>query len=393
MANTFTNIIPKIMDRGLSVLRENTIMARLVNGDFSDEARERGDTIDIPSAGAITTRNVTPGQTGTNQDSAESKVQISLNQWKEATFYLTDKEVLEVDSPHVSRKVDEAVKSLANTLDSFVLGLYTGIYKHAGTAGTTPFSGNNQTALAAFKTARVRLNDKNQGRGPAPMDNRRVVLDPDAEGNALTMSAFRAADETGSQEGIIRGNIGMKLGSDWFMDQNVPTHTAGTLSHTTAVLTVAAYTAGATTMSWDRATLTGTVVTGDVFRIPTLGGGRGRDFTVSATATAGSNSIVVTFTPSIQEALASGITVVPVASNHAVNLHFQRDAIGLAIRTAGLTTAVPSGGSTILTQVDPISGIPLRLEIQRQWRQTTWAFDMLYGATLVNPELAARIMG
>ena len=387
MANSFTNIIPQIMARGLRVLRENTIMARLVNGDFSAEARERGDTIDIPSTGAVTTRNVTPGWTGTNQDSTESKVQIALNQWKEATFYLTDKEMNEVDSPHTARKIDEAVKSLANTLDSFLLGLYTGVYKHAGTAGTTPFQGTGQTALAAFRTARVRLNNT-QGRGPAPLEQRRVVMDPDAEGYALTMENFMRADATGSQEGIIRGNIGEKLGSEWFMDQNVPTHTAGTLSHTTSVVSVAAYTAGATTMSWDRATLTGTVVTGDVFNIPSVN----RDFVVSATATAGSNSIVVTFTPSLGVAIASNVTIVPVTTNHVVNLHFHRDAIGLAMRTASLTS-IPSLGSQMLTQVDPISGIPMRLEVQRQWRQTTWAFDILYGATLTNPKLATHIMG
>ena len=41
MANTLTNIMDKILARGLMVLREAAVMPRLVNIDYANEAKER----------------------------------------------------------------------------------------------------------------------------------------------------------------------------------------------------------------------------------------------------------------------------------------------------------------------------------------------------------------
>jgi hypothetical protein len=40
-----------------------------------------------------------------------------------------------------------------------------------------------------------------------------------------------------------------------------------------------------------------------------------------------------------------------------------------------------------------MTGIPLRLEVKRQNKQTLWEFDVLYGVKLVEPDLAARLAG
>ena len=73
---------------------------------------------------------------------------------------------------------------------------------------------------------------------------------------------------------------------------------------------------------------------------------------------------------------------------------FHPQAIGFASRTlADSSSRSGSLGSVFSTAVDPISGVALRLEVNRQYKQTTWSFDCLYGATLIRPELACRIMG
>ncbi len=43
--------------------------------------------------------------------------------------------------------------------------------------------------------------------------------------------------------------------------------------------------------------------------------------------------------------------------------------------------------------VDPVSGIALRLEVSRQYKQTTFSYDILGGAQLIRPELAAIVAG
>lgn len=46
-----------------------------------------------------------------------------------------------------------------------------------------------------------------------------------------------------------------------------------------------------------------------------------------------------------------------------------------------------------MSMQDPQTGIVLRLEVSRQHKQIVWEFDILYGARLVRPELAVRILG
>ena len=87
MANTISNIVPQLLVGGLPTLREMAVMPRLVNKSIGAEARDRGDTIDVPIFSAIAQRSVTPAAAqAANQDFSPTKVQIALDQWKEASF-------------------------------------------------------------------------------------------------------------------------------------------------------------------------------------------------------------------------------------------------------------------------------------------------------------------
>ena len=62
-ANTLSNIMPKILARGLMALREQAIMPRVVNGDYSREAAQKGQTIDVPIASETSAYSITPAPT------------------------------------------------------------------------------------------------------------------------------------------------------------------------------------------------------------------------------------------------------------------------------------------------------------------------------------------
>ncbi len=42
---------------------------------------------------------------------------------------------------------------------------------------------------------------------------------------------------------------------------------------------------------------------------------------------------------------------------------------------------------------DPVSGLILRLQVTRQYMQTVWTFDMLYGGRTIRHDGVARILG
>lgn len=397
LSNTLTDVIPQILAQGLKTLRENAIMPRLVNTDLSADAAEKGNTIDVPLAASITTRDVVPDQTATNVTITPTKVQVTLDQWKEAPFMLTDKDIGDAMSGIIPRQAEEAVKSLANTVDSFILStLYKAAYHNAGTAGTTPFAGvAPATTLAAFKTLRTKLI-----KSLIPLGNdTHVVLDPDAEANALTMSPFLKADERGDQGAIIAGQIGRKLGFWWWMDQNVPTHTAGGLTTAAGtavdglIKTAISATALAATLVIDYSTTNiGSLKVGDIF---TIENNTTQQFVVTAavstTTIAATSNVTVYFQPPLT-VRASTTNAVTFKGNHVNNLVFHRDAFAFASRP--LMAASQAGlGSIFQSAIDPLSGLALRLEVSRQNKMQTWSFDILYGGKAVRPQLAGRLLG
>lgn len=83
--NNLEAVIPQILAQGLLQLRSATIMPRIVNTDYSREAAQKGDTVDVPIPSALAANDVTPGVThGDTVDLVPTKVPIQLNKWKEA---------------------------------------------------------------------------------------------------------------------------------------------------------------------------------------------------------------------------------------------------------------------------------------------------------------------
>ena len=369
MANSLSAVTPQLLAQGLLALREESIMARLVNRDYDGLAAQRGSTVDVPIPSSITAVAVTAANTApSTADVTATSVAIALDQWYEAPFYLTDKELMEVSAGMLPMQASEAVKAIANNIDSYILGKYTGVYGFEGTAGTTPFASTTAAATSTRKTLSNQL---------APVGDRRMVIDPDAEANALELRAFQDASFRGDIGGIVNGQIGRKLGFDWFMDQNVKTHTnTGT---GTILVNDASTAVGDTTITWDGG---GTQpAAGDIF---TVAGDTQTYVVSSATAT------VITMQPTLQSVAANNAALTFKAS-HVVNLGFHRDAFALAMRP--LESSVDGLGNQISVATDPVSGVSMRLEVSREHKRTRYSFDVLYGAKLVRAELACRMAG
>jgi hypothetical protein len=94
MANDLTVAIPKILAQGLMALREFCVMPRMVNTDYSTEAKEKGATIDVPIPSAVSVTDVAPAAVAPDAgDAVPTKASINLSYWREAAFYLTDKDI------------------------------------------------------------------------------------------------------------------------------------------------------------------------------------------------------------------------------------------------------------------------------------------------------------
>jgi len=375
MSNTLTYVAPVLLAQGLMALRQNTIMPWLVNRDYESAAAEKNTSITIPIPSAVAVQDVIPGAYSTNTpDLSPTGVSLTLDAWKEAPFYLSDKDMAEAMDGTIPMQASEAVKSLANTVDAAILGLYTGVYGYTGTAGTTPFASDTTDATGARKVLNNQL---------AALGDRRMVIDADAEANALNLRAFQDMSFSGDAKGIIEGQINRKLGFDWFMDQNVMTHTVGT--HT-ALYQVDQTNVAVGDVSINVDTGTGTWLIGDIFTVA----GDTQTYVVTANELTGGSDKTLAFLPAAKVAWADD-ALITWKSSHIVNLAFHRGAFVFASRP--LVDNSDGLGNLIQSATDPVSGISLRLEISREHKRTRFSYDILYGVKLVRAELACRVAG
>ncbi|USG59938.1 hypothetical protein NBZ79_12200 [Sneathiella marina] len=376
MTNDISAAMPKILARGLLALREQAVMPRLVNGDYSADAAAKGDTVDIILPSALTAEDVTPGITAeAPEDSALEKVQIELTNWKKASFYLTDKEMMEVDmrDNFLPVQASAAIRALANAVNQSIHATYVGIPGLVGTAGTTPFAKDATDATAA---RRLLLEQK------APKENRFGVLDFEAEAQALNLAAFADADRAGSDGVKIDGEIGRKYGIHWHSDDHVPTHV------TAAAGTPLVKGAGHSGHSLILGGLTTAPAVGDIFTID----GDAQQYAVTGASDLSGTEATVTLTPALQQSPADKAALTFVG-DHVVNLVFNRDAFAFANRPLAQSSQELGLGNQILSMTDPVTGLSLRLEVSRQYKQVVWEFDILWGVALVRPALAVRLAG
>lgn len=376
MANTLTAYVPKLLAQGLLALREAAIMPRLVNRGLDRIAGEKGSSIDVPipsaiSAGAVSPSYVPPDTTGVSP----TVVNVPLDQWYEAAFYLTDKELAEVDAGIMPGQASEAIKALANNVNAAILALGANVYGYAGTAGTTPFASDLSQALEAAKVLNIQL---------APTTDRHIVIDPTAQYNAMQLRAIQDASWRANAAGITEATIGRILGYDWHMHQLVPTFTKGAAG-TFLLDDSAARAVGVKTLHMDGATTK--PAAGDVF---TIAGDTQTYVVVSSTTLVGTDTDV-TFEPGLKVAIpaADGNEAVTFKATRVRNLAFHRDAFVFATRP--LVAPVEVG--IMQTIADAESGLSLRLEVTREHKRTRWSYDILYGVKTVRPELACVIAG
>lgn len=380
MANNLDNAIDVIMASTIEILRENAVMPRLVNTSYSTQAQEMGDSIDIPITSSLAVRDVVPSQTSSNtglNDVIPTKATLQLDNWKEVAFTMSDKELKEVEAGLPPRVLDEAVRAIINSIDDSILALYKKVYNSVGTAGTTPFSASLLPAQEAF----VKLNTE-----LIPRDNRSIVLDPFAEGNAIGLPQLQKVNEAGTDETLREARIGRLLGFSWYQDQNVANHTTGA-SGTIAVDFASNYAIGASSILIDNgsgALVSGAPAVGDVFTFA----GHSQQYTV-VSYTAASTEGTLVISPALKAAVSDNEVLTFVAS-HTANLAFHRDAFAFASRPL-LDTIAP--GVILRSVSDPISGVTVRLEIKRENKRTLYSMDALWGVTCVRPEMAVRILG
>jgi hypothetical protein len=383
LSNNISAIIPVIFAQGLNVLRGNCVMPSMVNNSFSTNAMEKGQVVTIPIPSANATNDVVPGPYAPDSgNSTPTVAQISLDYWREAPFTLTEQEMAQAAAGYPARQANAAVVALAEYVNSTIFSKYKKLGLSTGTPGTAPFASSVDNAVDLKELLTT---------WKAPIGDRRLVLDTVAMGNALKLGAFAYALNSSDPNVMREGEIGRKYGFNWFEDQQVPQHTAGTITTGLATKASTAVAAGSKTFLATTAASTGAcaLVAGDIITIA----GHPRTYSLAADAAqpAAATDVSLTLNQPLAQALV-GSEAITVKASHRVNLAFHADCFGFASRTLEhVAGAEPNPNS--MQVADPVSGLTLRLQVREEFHRVRWAFDLLWGVDIVREQLGARLFG
>ncbi len=383
MGNTF--LTPNIIAReALMQLRANCVMAGLVYRDYSSEfVASVGDTITVRKPATFEAKEFDRASGIDIQDAVEDGVDVKLDKLLDVSFEVTA-EQLTLDIANFSTQLlQPAMQSFAQKIDLYLLGLYTDVPDTTGTAGSTP------AAISDITNARQVLAEN-----LVPLPMRRLVIDPSAENKFLQLSTFHEADKLGDSGTALReASLGRKFGFDIYADQNVITHTKGTLAvaggTSPKIVAKTAGTAGDTTLTLTvtggtSPTLTGTLKKGDYMVIGTA------KYLITKNATAADDEIAVEFTPGLAANLLT-TTEITVGANYTANLAFHRNAFALVSRPLALPKGLADGQKSIVNY----DGFGLRViyDYNSQYKKDVVSIDMLCGVKTLDQNLACKLLG
>lgn len=356
-------------------LRNALGMAARVHRGYDEERRSanRGEVITIRKPSTF----VALPAPSTAQSLDTEYVNITLDQYYEVKYELTDKEMAWADERIVSEHIGPAAYAIANKVDQVLAARYADIpwlYDYTTATDHTIITGALQVAF-------------NNG---VPMDdmNLHMMVDGLARMYFQNSQVFHAADVVGAGPTgtLMRGTLGERFGVEVFANQNTPTHTVGTGTANDQAGALSANVAKGATSFPLNALGVGDINKGDTFVIA----GNTQRYAVTSTVTIVGNAATVVATPAAVQDYASGavVTLTNSTAGATQQLLFHRNAFALAF--APLPMDMP--GAEIFTAVDPVSGLSLRARRFYDGNNSKQyiALDALFGSATLDPNLSVR---
>ena len=400
MANSI--LTPDMINlKALQILENNLVITRNVNREydssFANEGAKIGATLRIRKPDRAL---VTDGAALQVQDENQQYTTLTVSSQKHIGLNFTSAELTMSVDKFAELILKPRISQLAAAIDADVANAYKSIYSSVGTPGTTP------ATSAVLLAGQQKLNEYAAGMNP-----RYCTVNPAANAGLVEglKGFFNPTDIISKQfkSGMMGTGV---LGYDEInMSQSIGSFTTGSWG-TTITSTSTVTTQGVTTRAISFTGSSKTWKVGDVFTVAgvysvnpqtRLTTGSLQQFVVTADVT-GSSTATLTFNPPMYaatEALATvdalplataAVTMLGTAATaYPQNMIYHKDAITFA--TADLL--LPKGVDMASRQVH--NGISLRMVTQYDINNDRMPtrVDVLYGYSVIRPEMAVRLWG
>lgn len=229
MSNTYLTI-GMVTKEALMVLVNECAFTKKVNREYDDkfgvDGAKIGNVLNIRKPPRYLTA---VGQALSIEDATETSVPLTLNTQRHLGLAFSSQDlVLSIDQ-FSKRFIRPGISTLSNYIDYDGLQQFQNIFSEVGVPGTVP----NQALT--YLQAHVALSNLS-----IPFKDRHLCISPNMNAVAVDTlkGLFQSSERIKEQyeEGMMSEGA---LGSDWWIDQNVPTQTVGTCTGTPVVTTTA----------------------------------------------------------------------------------------------------------------------------------------------------------
>lgn len=354
-------------------------MAATVYRALDRSPQDKGSQIQIRRPTSFTAQAM-PISAGNTSNLAPETVTLTLDQWQGVQFGLNDKELSFTKEVIIEEHIRPAAYAVADDIDQSLTERYIDVpwYVDAADPG----------AVTDFTSVKKVMFDNK-----VPLDSRFMMIDGEREADYSALAVFHQANTGADGEALQReGSLGRKFGFEIFTNQNVKTHTPGTVAAGDTAGAIAAsqtITVGTTvTVNIDDLTDGQTVVAGDTFVVA----GDSQRYAVVTGGTVATNAVSVTFQPAAKVAWSEDDVVTFRAQTKNVeNLAYHRNAWALAM--APLSIIGARAGAQMGVAIDPVTNLALRSRLYYDGftAKVYVSLDALWGRKILDHNLAVRL--
>ena len=402
MANSLLTI-DMITRKALEILENNLVITRNVNRQYDDSFAVEGAKIGSTLRIRLPDRAlVTDGAALQTQDDNEQHTTLTVASQKHIGINFTSAELTMQLDDFADRVLKPRISQLAASVDADVANAFKTIGNSVGTPGTTP-----STSLVLLQ-AQQKLNEN-----AAVMSPRYATVNPAANAGLVEgmKGLFNPTDTISKQFKAGMMGTGVLGYEEINMSQSIKQFTVGSRTATGGTTSAAVTSEGATTIAITGAGANATVKAGDVFTVAdcfavnpqtrettgslfqfvaladvTLDGSGAGNITVAAMYSASHALATVNALPGNSKAI---VFLGTASTAYPQNLVYHKDAITFA--TADLL--LPQGVDMAARAVH--NGISLRIVRQYDINNDRMPcrVDVLYGYSVIRPQMACRIWG
>lgn len=380
LANTLTGLIPTLYAARDIVSRELTGLIPAVTIDAAASRAAKDQVVRVHITPKLTSVNITPAMTPPTPDSvAIGSVDMSVTKAKAVQIPWSGEEQQSIteNGPGINMvvrdQVAQAMRTLANEVETDLAGLAVSTSRAFGTAGTAPFA----STLADSAQVRKILDDNG-----APLFDRQLVINTAAGVNLRTLTQLTKANEAATDATLRRGELLNLHGFSIRESAQIVPVTKGTgAAYTT---NTAGYAVGSTSITL--ITGTGTILAGD--RVTFAGD---TNIYIVKTGIAAPGTIVLN-DPGLRVAIPASATAITVGNNATPNLAFNRSSLILLARAPYLP-----GGRDMATDrtmvTDPNTGITFEVAMYPGYHAHFLEVSLAWGVKGIKAEHAAVLLG